>query len=52
MQDDQTKGPESLGEEIDSVEKRSKSETRMTHWKRGRCGRMCRGACPLDALDQ
>jgi len=52
MQDDQTKGPKSLGEEIDSVEKRCESETGVTRWKQGRCGRMCRSTYPLDAPDQ
>ena len=33
VQNDQTRGPESLGEEIDSVEKRGESETGMTRWK-------------------
>jgi len=50
--DDQTRGPKGLGDEIDSVEKRCESGTEMTRLNRGRCGRMCRGTCPLDAPDQ
>jgi len=53
MQDDQTGGPESLGVEIDSNSAKSRGEflTGMTHWKLGRCGRMCRDNCSLDASD-
>jgi len=33
VQNDQTRGPRSLGVKIDSVEKRGESETGITHWK-------------------
>lgn len=54
MQDDQIEGPESVGVEIDydSTKRKGKAVTGMTCWKRGRCGRMCRGTCPLDASNQ
>ena len=54
MQGDQTRGPESLGVKIDSDSVKTESEfvTGMTRWKRGRCGGMCKGTCPLDAPDQ
>jgi len=44
MQDDQTRGPESLGAEIDSdsTKRRDEFVTGIICWKRGRCGRMCR----------
>ena len=47
---DQIRGPEGLDDEIDPVEKKGELETGVAHWKRGRCGRMCRGTCPLDVV--
>ena len=54
MQDDQTRGPESLGAEIDSdsTKRRDEFVTGIICWKRGRCSRMCRGTGPLDTPDQ
>jgi len=49
---DQMRGPELLSDEIDPTEKRVESEIGVTRWKRGRCGRMCRGTCPLDTPNQ
>jgi len=54
MQGDQTGGSESLGVEIDSdsAKRRGEFVTEMTRWKCYRCGRMCRGTYPLDAINQ
>ena len=34
------------------VEERSELEIRVSPWRRGRCGRMCKGMCPFDAPNQ
>jgi len=44
------KGPEKTRLEKDPVEK--ELELEVTHWKRGRCGRMCCHTCPIDAPGQ
>ena len=49
---DEIRGPEVSSDEIDPVGKRGEFETEVTRWKRGRCGQICRGICPLDAHDQ
>jgi len=36
--------------EEDLVDEEPKPE--VTHWKQGRCGRMCRGTYPIDAPSQ
>ena len=43
-------GNEDKGLEL--AEGRSEPETMMFPWGRKRCGRMCRGMCPLDAPSQ
>jgi len=52
IQDEQARGPEDLEEETDSLWYRAECEIGMNSWKSGRCGRMCRGTCPLDVPDQ
>jgi len=52
VQDKQTSGPGDLEEKINYLRDWAERKTGMTHWKRGRCGRMCRGTCPLGAPDQ
>ena len=48
---DQMRRPKILSDEIDPMRKRGESETGLTCWKRGQCGQMCRGTCPLNAPD-
>jgi len=36
-------------EGVDYIEKRGEPGVRVTSWKRGKYGRMCRGECPLNA---
>ena len=52
IQDEQARGPEDLEEEIDFLWYRAGCEIGMNRRKRSRCGRMCRGTCPLDVPDQ
>jgi len=37
---------------VEPTEERSECETMTYPWRQGRCGRMCRGMCPLDVLSQ
>ena len=52
VQDEQTRGSEDLEAEINCLWNRAECEIGVTRWKRGRCGRMCKGTYPLDALDK
>jgi len=52
IQDEQTRGSKDLEEEINSLWNRAECKIGVTRWKRGICGRMCRGTCPLHTPDQ
>jgi len=52
IQDEQTRGSKDLEEKINSLWNRAECEIEVTRWKWGRCGRMCKGTCPLDAPNQ
>jgi len=43
---------DSEDEAIEPAEKKSRSKAAGVNWSRGRCGRMCRGTCLLDALSR
>jgi len=51
-QDEQSSNSGALEEKINYLSDWAEREIGMTHWKRGRCGWMCRGTCPLDGSDQ
>jgi len=36
---------------VEPGEGRSEPKTTLFPWRRGRCGRICRGKCPLEAPD-
>ena len=39
-QDEQPRGSEGMGEEVNSLGSRAEHEIRMTYWTRGRCSRI------------
>jgi len=44
------KGNEDEGRDL--IEEMSEPEVRVSPWRQGTCGRMCKGMWPLDAPDQ